>query len=228
MAAGSLCWYAIVLVRFAVADGSELAGRASTFVYIPASLVVAIAISRPVFTAAMARATLASIAVFATAVVLVFDGLVNGWPPFWERLPGSYQAAGFERSVDPEGIAAAQWALSALGSGNRFAADTGNYPMMASYGYQNPIRNVAYLYTSRQFTSADEQEASAQQLRYVLVDLRLSHLLPASGKYFPIDPNAGSYKHPLPVADLTKFNQVASIARIYDSGNIAIYDLNGF
>jgi hypothetical protein len=228
MAVCSVSWYAIVMVRFAVADGSELAGRASTFVYIPVSVVVTIAIARPVVTKAMAHATIAAAAVFLTAVVLVFDGLVNGWPPYWERLPGSYQVAGFERSVGPEEIAAARWALTVLGPGNRFAADTGNYPVMASYGYQNPIRNIAYLYTSAQYTPLVQQEVAAQALHYVLVDRRLSQSLPASGKYFPIDPNEGKYKHPLPLQDLTKFNRVSSIARIYDSGNIVIYDLQGF
>ena len=44
---------------------------------------------------------------------------------------------------------------------------------------------------------------------------------------FPIDPNAGTYTHPLPPADLAKFNAVPGIDRIYDSGNIVIYDLMG-
>jgi hypothetical protein len=64
-------------------------------------------------------------------------------------------------------------------------------------------------------------------VRYVLVDLRLSQSLPADGKYFPIDPNAGKYRHPLPVADLTKFSQLPGFARVYDGGNIVIYYLQG-
>jgi hypothetical protein len=44
-------------------------------------------------------------------------------------------------------------------------------------------------------------------------------------RYFPVDPNVGNYTRPLPLADLTKFNQVPGVARIYDSGNIVIYDL---
>ncbi len=50
-------------------------------------------------------------------------------------------------------------------------------------------------------------------------------MLPASGQYFPVDPNVGKYTRPLPLAGLTKFNQVPGVARIYDSGNIVIYDL---
>jgi len=227
-AVASLSWYAIVAIRFSVADGSELAGRASTFIYVPVSVIVAMALAWPRAAATSFRSGVATAVVVATAMVLVFDGLINGWPPFWERLPGPYQVAGFERSVSPEGTAAARWAIQTLGPGNRFAADAGNYPMMASFGYQDPIRNIAYLYTSPEFTSYDIAEARAQNLQYLLVDLRLSGSLPASGEYFPIDPRAGKYRAPIPIADLTKFNGVIGLARIYDSGNIVIYKFGGF
>ena len=41
------------------------------------------------------------------------------------------------------------------------------------------------------------------------------------------DPKAGNYTHPLPLADLTKFDHVPGVARVYDSGNIVIYNLLG-
>ena len=59
------------------------------------------------------------------------------------------------------------------------------------------------------------------------VDRRLSESLPAGGQYFPDDPRAGKYTRPLPAADLSKYASISSIARIYDSGNIVIYDLEG-
>ncbi len=93
------------------------------------------------------RARIVSAAVL-VVVLFIFDGLVNGWPPYWERLPGPYQVAGYERSVGPEEIARAQWTLAVLGPGNRFAIDFGSSPVLGSYGYQSPVHNVAYLYTS--------------------------------------------------------------------------------
>ena len=125
-------------------------------------------------------------------LLLMFDGLANGWPPYWERLPGPHQVAGAERSVGPEEIAAARWALAALGPGNRFAADIGSYPVLGSYGDQNPLRDVAYLYTSPGFTPSAAARAQAQSLRYVSVDRRLSQSLPAFGRYFPDDPRAAT------------------------------------
>ena len=46
LAIGSLSWYFIVAVRLFVPDGSELAGRASTFVFVPAGFMAALAVIR--------------------------------------------------------------------------------------------------------------------------------------------------------------------------------------
>ena len=64
-------------------------------------------------------------------------------------------------------------------------------------------------------------------MHYVWVDRRLSQSLPAFGQYFPVDPKAGKYTRPLPLGDLTKFNHTQGVERIYDSGNIVIYELTG-
>ena len=228
MAIGSLGWYVIIVIRFVTADGSELAGRAATFVFIPASLITAIAGVRLIRAGFLRwRASVVAAAALVVALTLLFDGLVNGWPPYWERLPGPHQVAGFERSVGAQEIATGRWALGALGPGNRFATDLGNYPVLGSYGDQNPLRDVAYLYTSPVYTRSDALRAQAQAVRYVLVDWRLARSLPADGKYFPVDPDAGKYTHPLPVRDLAKFSHIPGVARVYDSGNIVIYDLGG-
>jgi hypothetical protein len=228
MAIGSLGWYIIIVIRLVAVDGNELAARAAVFVFIPASLTAAIAgvwIMRAGFL--RWRASAVAAAALICALTFLFNGLVNGWPPYWERLPGPHQVAGFERSVGPEEIAAGRWALSALGPGNRFATDLGNYPVLGGYGDQNPLRDVAYLYTSSSYTPADRLRVQAQGVRYALVDWRLARSLPADGKYFPVDPDAGKYTHPLPIVDLAKFGRIPGFSRIYDSGNIVIYDLRG-
>jgi hypothetical protein len=227
MAIGSAGWYAVVAIRLTVANGSELAGRASTFVFVPAAYMAALAVAQLTGTAVRWRARTAATAMLLAVLLLMFDGLVNGWPPYWERLPGAHQVAGAERSVGPEEIAAARWALTELGPGNRFATDIGSYPVLGSYGDQDPIRGVAYLYRSPRYGSTQMARAMAQQIRYIWVDRRLSQSLPASGQYFPVDPRAGKYRHPLPAADLSKFAAMPQFARIYDSGNIAIYDRTG-
>jgi hypothetical protein len=234
-AIGAVSWYVIVAVRLFVANGSELAGRASTFVFLPAGFIAALAVIRLtdnslrwlVIRAGLRRAPMVIATAVAAALVLVLNGLINGWPPYWERLPGPYQVAGAERSVGPEQVASADWALAVLGPGQRFATDEGDLPVLGSYGDQNTVGDDGPLYTSPALTPAAAQLVQAQSIGFVLVDLRLSESLPVSGQYFPVDPNAGTYKRPLPRADLAKFNRVPGVARIYDSGDIVVYDLEG-
>jgi hypothetical protein len=227
MAIASASWYAVVVVRLTVADGTELSGRAATFIYVPIAYILALALAYLATKAVRWKARPVGAAVLVVVLLLLFNGLINGWPPYWERLPGSYQVAGSERSVEPEVIAGATWALTTLGPGREFATDLGSYPVLGSYGDENPIRDVAYLYTSSEYTPSDALRAQAQGLRYIWVDRRLSESLPAAGQYFPVDPNAGKYKSPLSVSDLDKFNTVPGLDRIYDSGNIVIYALPG-
>jgi hypothetical protein len=222
VAIASAAWFVVVAVRLGVPDGSELAGRAATFVYLPAAFMAAVGVAHILETSRdRMKAAVACAALF---TLLTFDGLANGWPPYWERLPGPYEVAAFERSVEPEEISSAVWALDHLGPGNRFATDGGNQPVLGAYGYQNPVRNSSYLYESAGFSSAAASNVQDQSIRYVLVDLRLSKELPASGSYFLGSTGATTV---LRAADLAKFNHIVGISRVYDSGDIIIYDLHG-
>jgi hypothetical protein len=227
MALMSVSWYGIVVCRLTVKDGSELAGRTATFAYISIAYILAVAVACLIGAAVRWQARVSSVVLLVIVLVLMFDGLANGWPPYWERLPGPYLVAGSERSVSPQEIAGARWALAVLGPGNRFAADSGSYPLLGSYGDQNPLLSVAYLYQSPVYTHSDALHAQVEAVRYVWVDERLSQSLPAGGRYFPIDPRAGTYIRPLPARDLTKFNQATHVSHIYDSGPINIYRLAG-
>jgi len=227
MAFGALTWYAILVIRFAASNGSELSGRAATFVYIPSAFIAAVGFRRFIDRVPRLRAIAFIGAALVGVLLMSIDGTVNSWPPSWERLPGPYQVGGVERSIGPEEIAVGNWLLAALGPGNRIAADFGNDPMVGTYGYQNPVLGDAFLYTAPTYSASVEQEVFQQQIHYALVDLRLTRLLPASGEYFALDPNSGTYTRPLPLVDMTKFNRIPGVARIFDSGDIVIYDLYG-
>jgi hypothetical protein len=224
MTIGSLGWFIDLAVRVATPDGQELAGRTATFVYIPVSLVAALALSKLVGVRFLLRWEPIVITVMAAgAVTLLFDGLANGWPPYWERLPGPHLVSSFERSVGPLEIATSDWTLSALGPGNRMASDGGIYPVLIGYGGQDPLQDIGYLYTTQKFSPSIAAMASAQAVRYVVVDSRLSQSVPAAGSYFPGDSTVATKT--IPLADLTKFNHISGVARVYDSGDIVIYNL---
>ena len=156
MIGGALLIFAAGGLRFVASDGAELSGRASTFIYIPVALVAAIVLHDirrrgPDHhdTGRRGLALLDGAAPVVAAAVILMGGVASGWPPAWDRLPGPYLAAGFERSVDPQGIAAAEWARSALGPGHRWAGDLTAYTLLATIGDQNTVRDVAVLFDGR-------------------------------------------------------------------------------
>jgi hypothetical protein len=217
LAAGAVLYYPCVVLPFVTADGSELAGRLLTFVYIPVGYTLAAAlVARPPTARRRAAAALAT-------AVLLAGGITQGWPPWWERLPGSYVVDGFESGVNPESLAAAGWAAAELPPGQRFAADYTNYILLGTLGGQNPVNGVTALFCGRSWTLADALIARQQAVRYLVIDLRTSQQRAPDGSLFA---EANNCPTPIPRADLTKFDAVRGITRVYDSGNIVVYDLS--
>ena len=224
MTIGSLGWFVDLGVRLGTPDGQELAGRAATFVYIPVCVLAALALTRLVNSAPVRRYGAAVTGVImASVVALLVDGLSNGWPPSWERLPGPHLVASFESSVGPQEIATADWSLAYLGSGNAIAGDNGIYPVFLGYGDQNALQVVTYLYNTNAWTTTLRNEAAAQQVQYVETDTRLTQSLPPAGNYFPGDITFATKT--ISPAALNKYNNVPGISRVYQDGPIVIYDL---
>jgi hypothetical protein len=223
MIGATLGWILSLGIRFATADGQELAGRAATFIYIPVSVIVALALTRLVNSVAVRRyGATVTVVVVAAIVGLVIDGLANGWPPFWERLPGPHEVASFEASVDPQEVAISNWSLAQLGPGNIIASDQGIYPVLIGYGDQNPSGNPAPFYSTPTWTPLIAAQASGLNIQYVETDIRTTQQLPPSGNYFPQTVGTGQK---IPLAAITKYNHIEGVARVYDDGTINFYSL---
>jgi cytochrome b len=226
--AGSAVFFAGNGVRFLGASGPEIAGRLSTFTYVPISIVAALALvklneirlgrKRPERVAGWGTRIVVGTAV---ATLLLIGARAGGWPPVYAILPGPYLAAGFERSVDANGMAAAQWL--AKNPGNRIAGDITGIALASTYGRQDPVREGAQLFIGPQWSLDDEDLIRAQYVQLLWVDRRLAQQTPASGAYFEHDPNAGRYTAPLPTAALRKFDGLPNADRIYDNGEIRLY-----
>jgi hypothetical protein len=225
MMIGCLGWFVVLGVRLGTPDGQELAGRAATFVYIPVSVLAALALTKLVNSGPVRRWGAAVTAVVVASVVsLLIDGLANGWPPFWERLPGPHLVSASESSMDPQEITLGNWALAELGGGNRISADSGLYQVLFSYAGQDPQQVVSYLYQTPMWTPSVAGQASGQQIQYVETDTRWTDSLPPGGvPYFPGDTTPPV--KPIPLANLTKYNHIRGVAHVFDDGNINIYDL---
>jgi hypothetical protein len=234
-----LGWIVSLGIRLGTADGQELAGRAATYLYIPVSVIVALALTKLVNDMSMRRYGRSITALVLVAVVgLVVDGISNGWPPFWERLPGPHQVAAFEASVDPEEVYIANWSLKELGPGNVIATDQGLYPVLIGYGEQNPQQTVTEMYDTASWAgdipTADEVNdgftgkltpasfANQLNIQFVETDTRLTKSLSPNGNYFP---SQGAVTTPLNPAFNEKYNHIGGVAKVYSDGTISIYNL---
>ncbi len=231
---GSAGFFATTGVRFLGSQGPELAGRASTFAYIPISILAALALaswdryspgpsllSRAVPTGQGSRL---AVGVSLSALLMV-GARLGGWPPKYERLPGGYAVGAFEESVNPISVSAATWTGDWLGTDYRFAADTDGLTLLSTYGREDPVNTASRLYYDKEWGLADQNLQDSQSIDFVWVDLRLSHELPISGQYFPVDPQSGKHTTPIPVANLQKFDGIIGVSRVYDNGTIIMYDL---
>jgi hypothetical protein len=209
--------------------GTGIAVRSAAFLFLPVSYVLTILISQLWPTRKLSRRTTSLIT---GAIVMVFVGgviLASGLD--WQNLPGPYMVLADARSVEPEGIQAASWSLSYLGPDNRVGTDRINRLLMTSYGEQRVVTglsdkiDISPVFFSTQFGSEEAAIMRRADLRYLVVDLRLSMSLPLEGYYFETH-ESGAYQHTSPISReaLTKFNTISQINRIFDSGDIVIYD----
>ncbi|GIH13861.1 hypothetical protein [Rugosimonospora africana] len=241
---GALVFFASTAVRFVGSEGPELAGRASTFTYIPMSMVAAGVLvgwrprlrgpSRPLVVKRAVDGVLSRMrpiwvhpVVLGPVIVtlLMAGSRVGGWPPYWEQLPGPYLVSGYERSVDQQGVAGAVWTYDWLGPDHRVAADITGATLVSTYGEQNPVGEASKLYYDGTWNLDDELLLQSLGVDYLWVDTRISQQLPISGAYFPVDPQTGQHTAPIPQGNLSKFDDVAGINRVYDSGDIHVYDM---
>jgi hypothetical protein len=56
-----------------------------------------------------------------------------------------------------------------------------------------------------------------------VVDRRITDTLPVNGAYFDNDPMAGQITEPMSFHQISKFDTVPRISRLYDNGNVRIY-----
>ena len=219
------------LFRFTTA-GAELTDRAAPFLFIPIAAVLTICMAQfwPV------RWLNWKHSIFLTgAIALLFlGGIILGTGPSSALLPGPYEVIADTRSIEPEGIQAAIWMQAYLGPNNRVVTDRINQILMGSYGNQRIVSTIADeidvspVFFSPQMGQNDVSILSSARVQYLVVDLRLAQALPLLGFYYE-QGETGAYKHTMPISlqALTKFSAIPQINRVFDSGNIVIYNVGG-
>jgi len=205
----------------------EIGNRAGAFVFVAVAFVVAHAVVD--FWQGRSESLARTAMVGSSLSILLLGGLVAGDGPLVQ--PGPYLVCGENRAIEAEGINAARWTQEHLGENHIFAADRINRLLTSVYGRQRPITSLYDgVDVSSMFllpTLGDEQLGFIDHLaiEYAVVDTRLASHLPFVGHYYEVREIPGGHRSPVSLAALNKFDGMAHVDRIYDSGDIAIYDL---
>ncbi len=223
LALGAFVYPFMVALRF-LQTGTEISARASNFLFFATAFIVAVAlveiVTRRLYHVGVALATVFTTLVFAGGVVI---GM-----PYWARLPGPYTIMPDTRGINAESVSAASWARDALGAGNRVIADRANTALMGSYGEQDTIEGLSWLFFTPELESEQIADMHRRRLDYVVIDRRMTTALPVSGSFYEGgEPFSGQHVTPMKPELLNKFDLRANVSRIFDSGNIQMYDISG-
>ncbi|HTK08032.1 MAG TPA: hypothetical protein VL485_12740 [Ktedonobacteraceae bacterium] len=227
----AFCYPLVQVFRFTT-SGSELVDRSAAFLFIPISTILSIAIAQLWPLRQITRLHISSIT--AALSVMMIGSIVLATGSDLSVLPGPYMVIADARSIEAEGIQVATWTHTYLGPNNRIATDRINQVLMGTYGDQQIVTNIADhidiapIFLSPQLGPDQTWIITHAHVRYLVADMRLTRSLPLLGFYYEQD-EQGAYKHREPInpEDLTKFATVPQINKIFDSGDIVIYDAEG-
>ncbi len=224
--------YPATLAARLTSVGAVVATRTPEFIFLGLGLIMALGVARATYRGRRGWLQIGAVSVMVS--VLAVGGVIVGVAP-WARLPGPYLVSADGRSVEPEGIAAATWAREVLGPDNMMVADRVNRILMSAYGLQTLVTTyetsipVRRLYLTPEIGPIHRQIIADGQIRYLVADQRLTTGLPVVGHYFDRGEEAfiGRRQNPLDPLLLSKFDLLPEVNRVFDSGNIQIYEVSG-
>ncbi len=222
--------YPLTLAAHLTPLGAQVASRTPEFLYVAIGLVVALALVRLSFRGSLGVVQAAGAA--ALFGILLLGGVIVGQPG-WARLPGPYLVSADGRSVESEGIAAATWSREVLGPNNVMVADRVNGFLMGTFGGQDMITTyesrlpVRHLFLGYE-VPAQRAIVAEGNIRYLVIDRRLSTGMPTIGYYFDRGEKrmVGNHAYPLDPQILGQWDAQSDVSRIFDSGDIQLYDVS--
>lgn len=211
--------------------GWEVAARAAASLFIGVGCILAFTVEA---LGRLRRGRLWMALCVPATLVIFAGGVVAGWSPS-SRLPRPYVVADLPRSIEPQGKRAAEWMLAYLGPGNRVATDRTNTVLMGSYGEQRTVTDlqdrvtISPIFLAKQLGSYERSLIARGQIRYLEVDRRISTAMPNDGHYYESwERITHPYDAPIPISTLEKFDTIPQVDRIFDSGDLRIYDVGAF
>ncbi len=164
------------------------------------------------------------------AVFVIFLGGIVSRTSLQQGLPGTYEPTADPRSMTGDVLAASDWLLENYGPGHVLIGDRTAFAVFGSYGRQRALsgQNTGTrpwrVFFPRRITNPVQFELNDHDVEFLVVDRRISTLLPRIGWYYSEnEPGAGARQRPLPLQRLEKFDHSPLFERVYDNGNIRIY-----
>lgn len=210
----------------------EMANRLSGFVFTGLAFIVALGLIRLPLNIAWLKSSRQWLVV-AGLTVAFMGGVVAGQSPD-ARLPQPYRAAAGARSIENQGILTADWARTVLGANNRMAGDRTMTNLLGSYGAQRMVAelndkvSISGIFVDYNLTPSSRQIIKDVDIRYLVVDTRITQAVSTLGYYFESwEQLIFPFAPPINPFALEKFDYIPGISRIYDSGDIYLYDVGG-
>lgn len=229
LGAVALGFPATQVLRLTSSGGLEVASRANSYVFLGVAFALALVAVHAVGLATTTRRRIAGVATTSLIVVLFGGGVILG-SAWWSRLPGPLLVGADSRSISPQGNAVAAWMLARLGPDQRVAADRTNRLLIGSTGRQRVVFDardpvgLLPLFADPTLDGPALFVLQDQKIRYVLVDRRLSTAIPVLGLYYDQEELRTPWKEPIAADALGKFDRDPRVDRIYDSGDLQLYD----
>jgi hypothetical protein len=214
--------YVVSLPLRLVPSAWEASVRASEFLFIGAGFTLALF---ALWVLERYKGHVARAGLVVAALVLVIGGVISTTPSS-TRLAQPFRVAVHGATLEPQAAVAALWASKALGSGNRVAAEAADGRFFLVAGRQHVFVGsrppIATILTTKALYPWQIADLRRYGIRYVVTDARQSSADVGDGYYF----FPGDVSHSGWAVAGRKFWR-AGASRIYDSGDIVVYDLKG-
>ena len=210
---------------------AEVTDRAAGFLFLGVGLVVALGLVGPI------RNRMPLLVALPLLAVLFVGGEVFGAGTTQSQLPGRFLVSADSRSIDAPSLQAAEWLKANLPANSKVYADRVDGLLAAAVGGDHTVTHIgdnvdaSRILLAPEFTNVDRSVIKSADISYVIVDERDATGLPneqfyiESGEYGQQDRNG-----PVPLTALRKLASVTGVRRIFDNGDVVIYDvraLNG-
>jgi hypothetical protein len=203
-------------------SASEVADRASTFVFMALALVVGAWLA--------VRLSSLRLVLVPGMVLLVLGGTLLGSGPDWQRVPGPFLAGAEQRSVDATTVAVARWAGRHLPEGSNVAADTTfsrvlpNFAEVTAVTGPGGFESVTPMFISESFDQTSLELILRNEVDFVVVDTRLVGETVRSGCFYEGCPGYGEVASTVTPGMVAKFETEPGFELVLD-GPVRVYDV---